>query len=311
MNEERLEIDNANFKKGLVLRDEEVQYLEQDLADAPDARGIHIRLLGFYSNKDSTESLGNWYHHFLWLVDNCPSDWICGARTIPESCSESQVSAIRERWLLQINRDPTNLRIIANAALCLRDKDYLFAKSLFEDLMRMDCDNPTWTSQRAFLCLKNIKSNSNVLSDCEQAIILETERGARFLLLNEMCDYALESKELSRAESYAHSMLRIASEMNVMQDWAYSWLGRIALANGQDETVLNILAEMQELGFSRKMSLPRDLLSAGKDEVVLAYLTALAKNAGIHQEQLQIWIQELRAGNKPTLFDLHPFKSST
>ena len=182
-------------------------------------------------------------------MKNCPADSICGARAIPKGCSESQVATIKGLWLLQISRDPTNFRIIANAAFCLRDKDYLLAKSLFEDLMRMDCDNPAWTSQRAFLCLKNIKNNPNVLNDCEQAIILETERGARFLLLNEMCDYALESKELSRAESYAHTMLRIASEMDVMQDWAYSWLGRVALANGQDEIVLHILAVMQDCIF--------------------------------------------------------------
>lgn len=135
---------------------------------------------------------------------------------------------------------------------------------------------------------------------------------ARFYDLSDLAKVAFASGKMDEAREYAEELLTLAPQHK--GDWNYGnaihhgnlILGRIALRDGRIDDAKNLLLEAgkspgspQMNSFGPNMSLAKDLLEKGEQEVVLEYFELCRKFWNMGHDNLDGWAKDVKSGNTP------------
>lgn len=134
----------------------------------------------------------------------------------------------------------------------------------------------------------------------------------RFYALDDAAKESLNTGKKDEAKSYANELERMTAKYK--DDWNYGnavqdvniVLGRLALAEGKvDEAKADLLKAGKSIGspqmnsFGPNMSLAKELLEKGEKDVVLEYFELCRKFWSFHNDKLDEWSQDVKAGKIP------------
>lgn len=158
-------------------------------------------------------------------------------------------------------------------------------------------------------------SNSNPVKQSEmlEQIYSQCSEKDGFAILPILSKSLIRANNYSRAEKYAHLMLELSTKYN--SSWVYGdvihdgnmVLGMVALKNGNIPTAKQFLLksarspgsyQIQYLG--PNMMLAKELLASGEKEVVLTYLQEIRSIWTHRNDDLNKWIEMIKAGISPS-----------
>jgi hypothetical protein len=134
----------------------------------------------------------------------------------------------------------------------------------------------------------------------------------RFYALDDAAKESIVLGHSKEAEGYANELLALASQYR--KNWNYGnaiqdgniVLGRIAVREGRIADARHFLEEAgkspgspQMNSFGPNMSLAKDLLEAGEKGAVLSYFEACRKFWELHENRLDAWSADVKAGRTP------------
>jgi len=134
----------------------------------------------------------------------------------------------------------------------------------------------------------------------------------RFYALDDAAKESIAQGHTKEAEAYAKELLALAPRYR--RSWNYGnaiqdgniVLGRIAVRDGRIADAKRFLEEAgkspgspQMNSFGPNMSLAKDLLEAGEKEAVLNYFEACRKFWKLHENRLDYWTVDVKAGRTP------------
>ena len=150
------------------------------------------------------------------------------------------------------------------------------------------------------------------LDEAVKIIAAATREEDRFYALNDAAKESVEVGKIEDGRKYARELLMLAQKFQ--KDWNYGnaihdgnlVLGRIALREGRTEEAKQFLLEAgkspgspQMESFGPNVSLAQDLLEKGERDVVIQYFELCRKFWKMHQDKLDQWTKDVKAGKKP------------
>lgn len=305
--------------------------LEESLNVKPDDFDTRAKLIAYYyyfmaQHADRGSDLGEKHQrHVLWLIEHCPDSALAGsheARIDPVSGGSTDgYQRAKQLWLQQVEKFPTNVKVLINAAEYMSFWDVKIGRELLEKALLLDprdAEASTLLARSFMLQRMRTESVEEQKALAQKALILreralESQQGLfRFYALEEVAEAALEAGEIIKAQQYAGELLQSASEKR--SDWNYGnaihngniLLGRIALQNGDIPGAKRHLVAAGETpgspqlnSFGPNMSLAKELFEKGEAETVLTYLQSCTKFWEMGKDRLETWITAVKAGTKP------------
>ena len=298
--------------------------LEEKLAANPKDVISRTRLLGYYWKRlsdDDGSALAARRGHVLWLVRNLPEAEVLGypEATIDSTADPEGYSEGRKAWMNQLDANPENVTILGHAAHFLWSEDGETATELLERARSLDPSNAEWSEDLARRYARTMywgspeatrEAAEKALKFYEIAFELSDELD-RETLLDDLAKVAYEAGRHDKARQYAESMLQDAQ---AGMTWNYGnrvhhgnlILGRIALAEGNVKAAKfrltaagNTPGSPQLDSFGPNMTLARDFLERGEQDVVLRYFRACAKFWEMDRGKLDEWAALVKEGKVP------------
>ena len=304
------------IQAGMILSEDQAQRLELRLADDPDDLDARISLLGYYRFQSPEFSVvqGDAARHALWIIENAPAHPIAGQPFVDLRglVHPAGLASAKKMWEKNVAADPTNTKILGNAARYFMFSDRKRTETHLLEARRLEPDNPEWPERLGRLYLRSEKSRnqcSKALRSFEEALSKQHGQG-RSYMLEEAAEAAFCSQEPAKAKRYGKELLNSAMEQRT--DWSFGnavhhgnlILGRIALREGDVEAAEQYLVRAGKTVGSRRlnsygpeMRLAWDLLKAGRSAAVLEYLE-LCKSFW-KDSKLDTWIEDVKEGQMP------------
>jgi hypothetical protein len=308
---------------GARLTQDQVDALEQRLADNPRDSSSRIKLLMYYHGKRTSAARAAHLEHLLWLIANDPGARYSGMPfcRINGNVDEEGYERARTMWLEQVAAHPRDTGVIGNAARFMM----LYDKQIAEDLLNMakaiEPGNQQWPKLLATINLpKHRAKDSEEDSDPKKATLLQIEEAyeltssemQKMMLLSGMAKAAYEAGEYDKAESYAKRALAAVESLsaeNAQGEAIHQGnivLGRIALRNGGIHKAKEYLMAagrtpgsptLNSLGPS--MGLAKELLEIDEDRAVLEYLDLCGEFWKGGADKLPAWKAVIEEGGIP------------
>jgi hypothetical protein len=130
---------------------EDASKLETQLAADPENLAIRTRLISYYTQYIIPEPRAK---QVLWLIEHHPEadifslapDLTTTARHYADLNSPETIERGRTLWLRQVERFPSNGRVLVNAATALIPHDPMVALDLIRRLRQLEPANPEWVN---------------------------------------------------------------------------------------------------------------------------------------------------------------------
>jgi len=292
---------------GMALSPAEAEALESHLAQHADDIDARYKLLAYYESHHYEEASQNArQQHGLWLIENAPDSqhmgWTFLIGVFDRQEHTEEEAHARQVWLDHLDRDPSNEKLLANAARYFSWYDAEIAKDLLSKLCELQPNDSQWAENLARLHYEDIfdeESNVNVDAAKEALVRYETARElmkneheempggppakamysflervlpfdeykAEDRLLPQVALCAFESGDHDRAAKYAQDLLDTDSEDFFFEHDHHNGttiLGLIALASGEIDAAKKHLIDSLPPGEPKKpnMLFPNVLLAS-------------------------------------------------
>ena len=314
---------------GMKLTGEEAEDLEGRLDRYPDDLQARSRLIVYYFGKSFVDEDARTAHiqHVLWLIRNAPQADLLGSphSQIYPVFDLDSYSAGKQAWLSHIEREPTNVTFLGNAASFFWEpNDHQLVIETLQKAQSLDPDNSRWPTRLGRLHLRNAQHGEQLrnarqrppeepsstvlaLEQLQRAYELAGSDFERAHLQRSLATAAFEAERYDDAETYATAMLdnlHDGSNVGSQRHHANIVLGQLALVEDDVERAKYHLLEAAKISGSRPLSsfgpnmrLAADLLQRGEKDVVLAYFE-LCSNFW-PKDKLKDWAALVEAGRTP------------
>jgi predicted Zn-dependent protease len=314
---------------GGKLKPQEADKLEQQLAKHPRNIDLRTKLLGYYWRKRSdSASQQAKYKHILWLIKNAPEAEVLAIPygQLNKVFAPQAYPKAKKLWLEQLKNQPTNLKILNNAAAFFKMFDRNLAEKFLKKAQSQDSENPKWAKKLGQLYLLGIMGKSpedkteaaiKSLEQYEIAYKLSSKQD-RTIFLQYLAKAAVAAGQPKKATKYAQEMLD-----NNPKDWNYGnnihhaniILGEIAFEQGDIDAAKQYLIKAgktpgspQLNSFGPSMKLAKQLLQQGERDTVLEYFKLCGKFWKFRgKKKLNAWIVAVKAGKEPD-WGIHSFR---
>lgn len=298
----------------------EVEDFEKKVADNPNDLEARERLVTHYFSERGDAVRAVRARHVLWVIANAPDVEIAGR---PEAgfhkgIDTENYAEARALWLRNVESNPRNPRIIANAARFFLLDDRPEAEGLFKRGAEMEPGNPRWKVQLAHLYqLQARRPDKTDPAAAKKALEqYEAALGAgspRSEVLANAAECALWAGEDTKATEYASELLRPVGDPTGKPDGdaiheGHRILGHVALKAGDVEGARRHLLESAKTpgspalnSFGPELTLAKELLAKGERQAVIQYLESLPRFWEGRQEAIDEWVILIRAGKTPDL----------
>ncbi len=297
---------------------EEAAKALQATADAdPSDVESRLQLLGYYWQKTIFTPAAREPHLKLvcWVVENYPQS---EAAAVPESQVNAGIdpksySKVRALWLKTVEDHPENSEILGNAAhfFLLPERD--LSEELLKKAQTIDPKNPQWAQdlgQLYQLSSNDPRSEENgrefsekALMQFELALKLKGALKVNSYELGYLAKAAFNAGANDKAKGYAERLIQTGDQGEGVHNGNLI-LGRVALRAGDaDDAGKYLLLAGKSTGspslssFGPNMSLAKELLEQGQQDVVLEYLDLCGKFW--LDPKLNQWMTTIRAGGAP------------
>ena len=307
--------------EGRKMKAKDVQLLEKKISEDSNDILSRTKLLGYYfrkqyQNQSAREAKQK---HVLWLIMNAPASEVLG---VPEGSIDAILNAEayaegKKVWIDQINKKPTNLKVLEHSSKFFQIHDRELAKKSLQMGQSLDLDDPKWPAALGHLYMLSMITNSSkkqteiareALGQFETAYKLSTKM-ERDPLLQYLTKTALAANDLKKAKEYAEIMLSQNSpgwnDGNNIHH-ANIVLGRIAIRSDHIQKAKECLiiagktpGSPQLNSFGPNMSLAKELLQKGEKEVVLKYFKLCSKFWKMGKERLDKWSADVKGDKMP------------
>ena len=306
--------------KGSQLDEASAVALEKRLIEQPNDVDARTQLLVYYSRQRYRvpEARGKHEQHLLWLIENDPENAVIGrpeGQLDPHLNRGSFDKAI-EMLSSKSEADPDNVALLsAIARFCVsydREKGFRALNRAIE----LDPRNGEWHSELGRLHMLEANGPRGVdpeqaaqaLVAFEQAYELAS-RTKKIRIVDELAKSAFAAGEIEKARRYAAQLLAEAESVSRPANHihrGHTILGRIALLEGKnDEAKDHLLSSAKIEGspnlnsFGPNMSLAKDLLDQGEQEIVVTYFELCGKFWKRGADQLADWTALVKGGRTP------------
>lgn len=310
--------------KGRELSEEDAQNLERVVQAQPTDIWARTMLLGFYAKRqfDSKEDQRSRQQHVLWLAANAPEEAVLGAfeAELDPYLNPAAYAEMATLMKAHVQKDPKNVRILANAARLLNLGEPDFAAQCLKTCMELEPDNPRWHEEMADIHLQktdddagagDVEAARQSLAERERALELTTKPISRMFKMIDLPVAAFDAGYNDKARQYANEALKNAKNVDELArvrliNTANTILGRIALKEGDTAKAIEHLKAAGNGGdarfrdiFEPEMDLARELLEKGEKDAVIAYLQMCG--TFWDKEATDNWIEEIKSGKTPEL----------
>ncbi|MBS1991716.1 MAG: hypothetical protein JSS83_14445 [Cyanobacteria bacterium SZAS LIN-3] len=314
------------------LTEEAVQELEEQLEENSDDLELRLKLIGAYSKYDAA-NLARKKPHISWLIEKFPDSSIIedllfylflNKEAIAEDFEE-----FKQQWLVSIEKNPQNTKILFNASLLLGADDKALAEELLNRAQSLEPDNGKIAERLYELNAFQVKETSgdqrlrHAQAALKQLDILEKvetpsntssapEPFFRLKMLRRRAWFALELNDLDLCRRLTKDMLKAAEEEGF--DSTYEFLGkiiygRLALKTGEIQKAIELLMstlDMEPFTHFRHdyphLTLIAELIEAGKTDAVLEFFALDRKQwPDGYSEWLERLFSEIEAGKPPAV----------
>lgn len=310
--------------EGRELSAENAAQLEETVRVNPNDLPARAKLLGYYFLKtyESENARKARQKHILWIIENKPSSEIAGR---PEAIldpllDEGVYSEAKRLWLKQVQAHEINTVVLGNAANFFFIYNEDLAEGLLKKAQELEPENPEWSERLGQLyslmsmtpAVSSKETAMKSLKQLESALSNTTEERNRFYILDNVAKAAFKVDDIDKATTYATDLLNLAPLYK--DDWNYGnaihhanlVLGRIALKSGDVEKAKIHLIESgrtpgspQLNSFGPSMTLAKELLEVGENEVVIEYLHLCKKFWEMDNGRVESWIASIKGGGMP------------
>ena len=299
---------------GTSLSDKAVQQLEEGLKSNPNDITARTKLLGYYTRKyNSVAKLAN----ILWFIENRPDASVLesGFVSLDKILEKAHYEEAKKAWLTVVEKNPSKVIILGNAANFLTLYDSELAEQTFKKAKALEPKNPKWASRLGHLYALGLsslegsarqKAAKKALAEYSSALQNSTHSYERISLLSRAGMLAVELGQLNQARLFGKELLRIGDGDGDAVHKGHTILGRIALRTGGMEAAKShLLASGKTTGspvlgsFGPNMTLAQELLEKGERKSVLQYFGLCAKFWQHHDGILAQWTKEVRTGQTP------------
>jgi tetratricopeptide (TPR) repeat protein len=298
---------------GSELSEAEARELEKQVENNPDDISSRTRLLGFYFLKQTeSETIRKLRGaHILWFIKNRPDSELAGTPYVQiDEVSDPVYGEAKQSWLEQVQKDPSDSKILENAANFFTLTDKSESESLLIKGYEIEPSNYNWPNKLGDLYSLQHEFGK-AFEQYEKAYGLPLNEFQKLSLLQELSKTAVEAGDLVKAKTYAKELLTDAENSK------FKWtnledlhdgnmvLGRVALRSGDLEGAKQYLLKAGEApgsgnysAFGPNMSLAKDLLEKGETQTVLQYFE-LCSHFWKNKKQLDAWTATVKDGKIP------------
>jgi hypothetical protein len=307
------------YNKGKNLCQEDADKLKAQLTQEPSILEARCCLLGFHSNTQSASSTRLWVRHAKWLISGFAGETF--TRLIlrpPSNISKQQTEALFRVWTTACGRSARNANVFGNAASFFRWFSDDMAEPYYKKAKRLEPNNYLWAKALVHLYVRRARLELN--EDRKRALLLAFKDGDAFVqrfhnephhmvqtyeVLESLSKLALDFGRLKRASRYIESITQLTDDFAGQAKNVSTLLrGRLALKRGDLSKAKNYLLRAGKLGFSRDLTLARELSERGEIRAVEKYLELCSTRPDISEMdsvRLKEWRKQLKQGQQPDL----------
>ncbi len=282
--------------------------LEQKLSKNPDDISTIVLLLSYWDSiyRGDNAARQKREKYILWLIEHHPEVSIAGASWV-DGKSKEMADAVKKLWLEQTGKNPKNPQIFWNAANCMSDIDKALSEQLLVKGQSLDPENPKWAERLGNLYFWG-NQPEKALNEYKKVYSKTTDTMNKVYAISRMAKSAVDCGKLQEAGEYAQEMQRLAKTYgNKDENYGKLFfnsnlvLGRIALKQGRADEAGKYLLEAGKTPVSLKdmpdFTLVKDLLAAGKKDIVLQFFQSCAQfwDKTLCDE----WVKQINDGKTP------------
>lgn len=282
--------------------------LEDDLAIAPHAHAIRIKLLRFYSQRsDDIAAKERWLVHAKWMISEWTPDTLIEQFKHHSAVSMDEYLEIEKLFYLRFQEFPDSAslhgfagKFFWNYVPDLSEKYFLIAEAL-------DKSDSQWSNFLFLFYLKLAESENDrkytkmALRAGNRYVSKEKRPAEKYEGLKRLANFSLARNDFLMAQRYAKRLLRLEPHCRLdyyLHD-GYALLGRIALKMGSIGEAEDYLLRSADLNdFKPSVVLANELLTAGSFDVVIRYLDICSERTSGNSEQIQEIIETLKADQR-------------
>ncbi len=303
----------------------EVKKLERKLKVSPDDLYSRLLLVGYYGQHVYVSKKARKQHQkqFLWILKYAPASAASDTHLQTIFPSEPAYQQAKKLWGEHLRREPTNLRILENAAIFFLINESPRASRLFKRAHALDPTNPHWSERLAQVFSFGCKgldekvhraAGKRWLDQMELALALTKDKQDQFGLLDDLARAAFAAGDFEKARRYARRLLRQAARLKEGADRSDAIhrgnivLGKMALIKGNvSEANRRLLMSGQVSGspvlgsFGPNLRLAKQLLERGERGVVVKYFRLCINFWKSGREDVERWIGVVQSGGIPDL----------
>ena len=154
-------------RAGMKLTAEEAEALEARLDRNPEDLQARSRLVVYYFTKSPVDPAARRTHsqHVLWLIRNAPQADVLGSAhsQIQPIFDADSYNAGKDAWLSHIEREPTNVTFVGNAASFFWEfQDRQLVIETLQKTQSLDPDNSRWPTLLGHLYLRHARSSKQL-----------------------------------------------------------------------------------------------------------------------------------------------------
>ncbi len=253
--------------------------------------------------------------------------------------NEEGYAETKSLWLEQVQRQPSNARIAGNAAKFFILNDKRKSEEFFQKAKVLEPENPDWpkhlghlyslltrgkdahAADEAKLALQELKASEKVRLKSNDSLVnaesdfAEEDLLGRINALPDLAKAALDAGEFEEARRYASELLTLTRSEDIPKyfredgnaiHYSNLVLGRCELREGNiEQAKKHLIASGQTKGspnlnsFGPNMSLAKDLLENGEQEVVIKFFELCRVFWESHADNLQEWSEQVQQGEIP------------
>lgn len=289
--------ESASFSHATNLSDEQAAALEKELEQQPDDVESRIQLLKKYHlGSDAQRTLR--LKHILWIIEYQPQHAIAGTAYTGFLRADEHFQQGKALWLRQLETHKDNVAILSHAARFFVMHEEKLAERCLLKAVELEPANADLKSQLAhFYSLWGGKA-AQILTEQNQETGDFAQKEVHFHHLSRMPVVAFEAGKFDKAKDAAEELLKLAEGHRDSSHYinaingAHTILGRVALQAGDAAGAIAHLKQSAHANLSAScgqppelnLDLARDLLNAGEQESVLAYLDQHEQQCGYGNE---------------------------
>lgn len=313
LSEEELHMNDL-LRRSRQLTRFSVAKIKKDLETDPSNLDLRYMLFRYYSqwtdvglrlrHKGSQRRL---FEIISWIIDHHPGIEGALGHVINHSSvyfSSNRFDKLREKWLYQVEKFPSDVNVIGNAAMFIFRRDIDVACDLFERAYEIE-PNESWMLWMMFALETDWSEASEEYKEsyCQRFIdagtrSLQTEDGSKHIVWMHLANAAWAIGDFECVKSCAQNLVKRGDDDDYSSQVGHAYLGLLALKEHNIEEARRCLNNSHGIGTHGVVfKLIEGLFLLGERQLLVQFIDE--EPVGVRQKQKSRWIEAINSNQLP------------